>query len=70
MLVDLEDGSCRECGGQLEITEIDDVTMFVVCTQCAVDYGVESDAFGDGCMKYFVPMQCEAEGLDPNDLFL
>ena len=29
MLVDLEDGVCRECGGQLEITDVDDATMEV-----------------------------------------
>lgn len=70
MLVDLEDAKCNECQGQLEIQEIDDCSMFVICTGCGADLQVEPDAFGDGCMKYYVPMQCEAEGLDPDDLFL
>ena len=30
MLVDLKDGSCRECRGQLEIVGADDATMDVV----------------------------------------
>ncbi len=70
MLVDLEDGQCRDCGGQLEITDIDDVSMFVFCTECEDDYEVEGDAFGDGCLKYFVPLQAAKLGLDPNDLHL
>lgn len=70
MLVDRDDATCRECGGQLEIQEIDDCSMFVICVTCGADTQVEPDAFGDGCMKYYLPMQCEAEGLDPNDLYL
>lgn len=31
MLVELTDGRCRECGGQLEIEDADDATMTVVC---------------------------------------
>ena len=70
MLVDLEDGQYRECGGQLEITEIDDVSLLVFCTECEEDYAVETDAFGDGCVKYFLPLQATKLGLDPNDLHL
>lgn len=33
MLVDLKDGSCRECRGQLEIVGADDATMDVVCQE-------------------------------------
>jgi DNA-directed RNA polymerase subunit RPC12/RpoP len=70
MLVDREDYVCPECKGQLEIDEIDDCSMFVVCTECGHDMQVEPDAFGDGCMKYYVVMQAKQEGLDPDDLFL
>jgi ssDNA-binding Zn-finger/Zn-ribbon topoisomerase 1 len=68
MLVDLEDGKCRECGGQLKITDFDDVSLFVFCTECEDDYAVETDAFGDGCVKYFFVLQATRLGLDPNDL--
>jgi hypothetical protein len=53
MLVDRNDGSCRECGGVLEITDADDATMTVECTECGESYLVETDAFGDGCMTYY-----------------
>lgn len=52
MVVDLSDGSCRACGGQLEITDADDATMSVLCTSCGEEYLVETDAFGDGAMHY------------------
>ena len=68
MIVDLEDGQCRSCGGQLEITDFDDVSLFVYCPHCEDEYEVETDAFGDGCVKYHFAMQCEALGLDPNDM--
>ena len=54
MLVDLNDGRCRSCGGQLEVTDADDATMTVECTECGEAYLVEPDAFGDGCMTYYV----------------
>jgi DNA-directed RNA polymerase subunit RPC12/RpoP len=54
MLVDRHDGRCRTCGGQLEITDADDATMSVECTACGDSYLVEPDAFGDGCMTYYV----------------
>lgn len=69
MLVDLEDGKCQECGGQLDIEEVDDCSMLVVCTECGEDLQLEPDAFGDGCMKYYVRMQAIQEGLDPDDIF-
>ena len=68
MLVDLEDGHCRECEGQLEITHFDDACLYVACTACDADYEVETDFFGDGCVKYYYTMQCKALGLDPNDM--
>jgi len=54
MKVDPKDGSCRECGGVLEIIDADDATMTVECTECGDVYEVETDAFGDGCMTYYV----------------
>jgi|CXWL01.1.fsa_nt_gi hypothetical protein len=63
MLVDLKDGSCRSCNGQLEITVVDDATMSVVCLECSDNYDVESDAFGDGCMKYFFPLMAQRDGI-------
>ncbi len=57
MRVDPKDGTCRTCGGTLEITDIDDATMGVVCDKCGDSYEVETDAFGDGCMTYYLPLK-------------
>ena len=46
MKVDLRDGSCRECGGPLDIIDVDDVSIIVACTECSHIYPVEPDAFG------------------------
>ena len=56
MMVDLQHGRCRTCGGQLEIVDADDATMSVECTaaECGDSYEVETDAFGDGCLTYWV----------------
>ncbi len=54
MIVDPSDGCCRSCGGTLEVTDVSDATMTVVCTECSDSYPVEHDAFGDGCMTYLV----------------
>ena len=59
MLVDKEDGCCRSCGGQLEIVDFDDVSLEISCTECGDSYPVETDAFGDGCMKYFFPLNAK-----------
>ena len=64
MLVDLKDGSCRSCNGQLEITDVDDVSMSVTCLECHDTYDVESDAFGDGCMTYYFPLIAQREGIE------
>ena len=64
MHVDPADGTCRTCGGCLEIAEADDATMLVECEDCGESYSVEPDAFGDGCMKYYVPFMAETEGGD------
>ena len=57
MRVDPKDGTCRSCNGTLEITDIDDATMSVVCDACGDAYDVEPDAFGDGCMTYLLPFR-------------
>ena len=53
MRVNLNDGKCRSCGGQLEITDADDATMTVECCECGDFYLVETDAFGDGGVEYY-----------------
>ncbi|QDT64080.1 hypothetical protein V22_13110 [Calycomorphotria hydatis] len=53
MYVDLDDGCCRSCQGQLEVTGADDATLDVECTDCGDAYTVEPDAFGDGGIKYW-----------------
>ena len=62
MRVDPKDGSCRSCGGVLEITDADDVTMTVACQECGDNYVVETDAFGDGCMTYYVNFMAKRLG--------
>ena len=61
MKVNPNDGRCRTCGGTLEIVDADDATMTVECTEseCADSYQVEPDAFGDGCMTYYVGIMQE-----------
>ena len=54
MRVDMKDGCCRTCGSQLDIVEGDDATMTVECIECGDSYQVEPDAFGDGCMIYYL----------------
>ena len=56
--VDRQDGRCRECGGTLEIVDADDATMTVEC-ECGESYQVEPDAFGDGCMTYYLAIMAE-----------
>lgn len=55
MHVDPKDGTCRSCNGELAIIDADDVTMTVVCDECGDTYDVETDAFGDGCVTYYIP---------------
>lgn len=66
MLVELTDGYCRTCGGQLEIQDADDATMTVECQDCGDIYDVEPDAFGDGCVTYYIPFMTQRleEGVD------
>lgn len=59
-MVDLTDGKCRSCGGQLKIVAVDDATMEVECTECGDDsYTVEPDAFNDGGIKYWPAAMAE-----------
>lgn len=53
MHVNLADGRCRTCSGQLDITDADDATMTAACTVCGDIYLVEIDAFSDGGMIYY-----------------
>lgn len=54
MRVNPQDGKCRSCEGPLIVVEADDATMTVECEECGDLYLVEPDAFGDGCMTYYV----------------
>jgi hypothetical protein len=54
MLVDRKDGACPRCGGVLRVIDAGDATMTVTCTDCGDIYLVEPDAFGDGCMDYYL----------------
>jgi hypothetical protein len=54
MIVDLKDGSCRTCGSTLRVIDADDATLTVSCIECHDTYEVETDAFGDGCMTYYL----------------
>ena len=68
MRVNPSDGRCRKCGGTLTIIDADDATMTVECDDCNDTYQVEPDAFGDGCMTYYVGfMAARAEGGDDED---
>ena len=48
----VDPGACRSCGGALEITDVDDATMTVLClnAECGESYAVEPDAFGNESM--------------------
>ena len=59
MRVDLCDGRCRTCGSALDITDCTDISLLVECSECADSYEVETDAFGDGCMTYYIGMMAE-----------
>lgn len=58
------DGSCRECGGPLQVTDADDATMLVECEQCGESYSVEPDGFGDGGMEYWPAIMAELEAAE------
>ena len=64
MRVDPKDGVCRACGGVLTVVDADDATMTVECDECGDSYQVEPDAFGDGCMVYYLELMTRQEGRD------
>lgn len=59
ILVERQDGYCRTCGGQLEITGADDISLQVECTECGDSYQVETDAFNDGGITYWPAAMAE-----------
>ena len=54
MRVNPKDGWCRSCDGELDIVGVTDATMEVTCQKCGDEYEVETDAFNDGGMTYYV----------------
>lgn len=66
MRVATKDGTCRSCGGELTIIDADDATMTVEC-ECGDSYLVETDAFGDGCMTYYVGFLTERQESDDEE---
>ena len=68
MHVETKDGTCRSCGGELEIVDADDATMTVECQgECGDSYQVEPDAFGDGCMTYYPGFLTQREESDDEE---
>ena len=69
MRVDPNDGTCRSCGGELEIVAADDATMTVDCLDCDESYLVEPDSFVDGAIHYYPHFLAEQlqEGGDDDD---
>lgn len=59
MRVNPKDGQCRSCSSELEIVDATDATMTVQCETCGEIYDVETDAFHDGGMKYYVDFLTE-----------
>ena len=66
MRVATKDGTCRSCGGELTIIDADDATMTVEC-ECGDSYQVEPDAFGDGCMTYYVGFLAQRQESDDEE---
>ena len=64
MLISLDDGTCFECDGQLKVIEVDDCSMLVECVECENSIVVEPDAFGDGCVDYYIPFYAESQMVD------
>ncbi len=67
MHVDPKDGRCRTCEGALEITDAGDATLTVECVECGDTYQVETDAFGDGCMHYYLNFMADKLGRGGGD---
>ena len=67
MRVNPRDGRCRSCNGDLEIVDATDEIMTVRCEKCGEIYDVETDAFHDGGMTYYIEflaeqMKCRNDG--------
>jgi hypothetical protein len=62
MRVNPKDGSCRSCGGPLDVIDADDATMTVACASCSDTYLVETDAFHDGGMMYWIDFLVNQKG--------
>lgn len=62
MFVELQDGKCRECGGQLRIIAADDATLTVECQVCVERYDVHAAAFGDGGTHYWPAVMADRPG--------
>lgn len=54
MRVNPKDGRCRSCNGELDIIEVSDAAMTVECGSCGDTFDVETDAFHDGGIEYYV----------------
>ena len=67
MRVHPNDGRCRSCDGDLEIIEVTDATMEVECQKCGEIYDVETDAFNDGGITYYVGFLSEQARGGPDD---
>ncbi len=67
MLVKRTDGTCSNCDGQLKIIDADDATMSVECADCCEVTVVEPDAFGDGCMVYYVSVMTDPDAFERGD---
>ena len=61
ILVDLKDGACAACGGQMMVTGADDATMDIECTECGDGHTVEPDYFRDGGVIYWPQAMAELE---------
>lgn len=61
MLVDLKDGKCSACGGQMEITGADDASLDADCIECGESIHVEVDYFNDGGIKYWPEAMAQFE---------
>ncbi len=53
MLIDMIDGDCRICGGQLEVVDAEVSFLFVACTKCDEDFIFKPNAFNDGGLRYW-----------------
>ncbi len=67
MKVELKDGRCRTCRGQLEIVHVDDAFMEVVCMDCNDSFHVEPHALGDSGLVYFLADEGTTKVIRPGE---